>query len=65
MSQQKLVQEISSELQKINEEIDFKIIKGFPYRREARRHKMLLSMLNDVSKRSSVKTSFSFLSFLL
>ncbi len=65
MSQQKLIQEISSEIEKINEEIDFKIIKGFPYRREARRHKMLLSMLNDVSRSSSTRSSFSFMSFLL
>jgi len=65
MSKQKLLNTLASEIEQINEEIDLKVIKGIPYGREARRHKLLVLMLNEVSERMNVRQSFSFLSFLL
>jgi len=38
-----LAHNIRKEIKKLNKEIDLKIIKGLPYRAEARRHKFLVS----------------------
>lgn len=43
MSKIKLVHNIKKEIKKLNNEIDLKIIKGLPYKAEARRHKFLVS----------------------
>ncbi len=65
MSKEKLLQTLTSEIEQINEEIDLKVIRGIPYKREAKRHKLLVSMLNEVGEKMNVRQSFSFLSFLL
>ena len=65
MSTQKLIHTLSSELQHINEEIDLKVIRGIPYKREAKRHKLLMNMLQDVTRIQRPQTSMRFLSFLL
>ncbi len=64
MSKSQLTSTISKELQEINRDIDWKIIKGLPYKREAKRHKLLLSMLQDMGKVKR-EPSYSFFSFLL
>lgn len=46
MSKQKLEKTVRKELEVLNEKIDIKIIKGLPYKSEARRHKFLLSRLS-------------------
>lgn len=38
-----MVHNIKKEIKKLNNEIDLKIIKGLPYKAEARRHKFLVS----------------------
>lgn len=48
MSKQKLITTIHTELEKINEQIDLKIIQGLEYKKEARRHKFLVSHLTQV-----------------
>lgn len=53
MSKEKLVKTINSEIEELNERIDWKVIKGMPYRREARRHKLLVSMLHDVRRHTA------------
>ncbi len=45
-----LAHAIKSELDRVNQEIDIKIIKGVSYIRESRRHKMLLSQLKQLRK---------------
>lgn len=57
MSKQKIVSTIQKELERVNETIDMKILKGQPYRREARQHKVLLSQLKHA------RGSFTFFSF--
>jgi hypothetical protein len=65
MSQQKLLHTIASELKQINEDIDIRVIKGLTYKREARRHRLLLNMLQDVqSKPNEPLRPNSFLSLL-
>jgi hypothetical protein len=64
MSGNKLVSTISREIENLNEVIDLKVIQGIPYKREAKRHRLLLNMLHDVSGKIS-SNSYSFLSFLL
>jgi len=60
MSKQKMVTTIQKELERVNETIDMKILRGEAYRMEARRHKALLSQLRQV--RSAGRT-FAFFSF--
>lgn len=43
MSKITLVHNLRKEIKKLNKDIDLKIIRGLPYRAEARRHKFLVS----------------------
>jgi hypothetical protein len=71
MSKQKLITTIHTELEKINEQIDLKIIQGLEYKRESKRHKFLVAHLTqairgEVSKRSwTYRFSHVMASFLL
>lgn len=56
MSKQKLITTIHTELEKINEQIDLKIIQGLEYKREAKRHKFLVSHLTQVIRGEVKKT---------
>lgn len=60
MSKQQIATTIKKELEKVNEEIDMRILRGEPYRRQARQHRALLSQLRHVR---SVGRSFSLFSF--
>jgi hypothetical protein len=52
MSQREYLKALNAEIQKLNEIIDWKILENVDYRREARRHKMLLRQLrSDESRR--------------
>jgi len=52
MSQREYLKALNTELQKLNEIIDWKILHDVQYRREARRHKMLLAQIRrDESRR--------------
>ncbi|MDD5318310.1 MAG: hypothetical protein PHF79_00605 [Candidatus Pacebacteria bacterium] len=50
MSKGDMIKTINSELQNLNREIDLKILKGLPYKREAKRHKFLLSQLHSLTR---------------
>jgi hypothetical protein len=70
MSKQKLITTIHTELEKINEQIDLKIIQGLEYKRESRRHKFLVSHLTqairgDIKKSWTHRLSHMMASFLL
>jgi DNA polymerase elongation subunit (family B) len=69
MSKIKLVHNLRKEIKKLNSEIDLKIIKGLPYKAEARRHKFLVSQFYgfyESSKKSWFKrTMLTFASFVL
>ncbi len=64
MSNHALSRKIERELSKLNAEIDIKIIKGLPYKNEARRHKFLSRQLRDLQGYTSswLSESLSFLS---
>ncbi len=64
MSKEKLIRTINRELVEINEMIDLKVIKGASYRAEAKRHKLLVSMLNDISEKARARSSWSFASLI-
>jgi hypothetical protein len=53
MSQKQYLKMLEREIQKINQEIDFKILRGENYRKEARDHKLLLKKV-----RYHTRTSF-------
>lgn len=69
MSKIKLVHNLRREIKKLNSEIDLKIIKGLPYKAEARRHKFLVSQFYgfyESSKQSWFRrTMTTFASFVL
>ena len=52
MSKQRFIKTIRMELDKLNQDIDLKIIKGLSYARESRRHKMLMSELRKITRQS-------------
>ena len=70
MSKQNLEKALRRELEAINEQIDQKIVKGLSYVREARRHKSLLSSIENIRRQSRVSSrwftkSFSMVSTFL
>ncbi|MBU6370457.1 MAG: hypothetical protein KGH93_02195 [Patescibacteria group bacterium] len=50
MSKLALEKTIRDELKKLNDAIDVKVIRGLSYRREALRHRFLLSRLSDLHR---------------
>jgi hypothetical protein len=65
VSEIKLAKKIDKEIKVINKKIDMKIIEGVSYKREARRHRLLLSMLHEIRLRQkSVSPLFRFASFI-
>ncbi len=50
MSNITLEKKIREELKKLNDIIDIKILKGMSYKREALRHRFLLSRLSDMHR---------------
>ena len=69
MSKTKLVSNLKKEINKLNNEIDLKIIKGLPYRAEARRHKFLVSQFYGLYETTRTgwfrRTLHTFASFIL
>ena len=56
MSTQKLTKVIESELERLNETIDIKIIQGQPYKKEARQHKFLLTQFAILKRSMNART---------
>ncbi|OJI08520.1 MAG: hypothetical protein COX02_00865 [Candidatus Vogelbacteria bacterium CG22_combo_CG10-13_8_21_14_all_37_9] len=50
MSHRDLIREIYNEIQALNREIDIKIIRGYPYKQESKRHKFLTVQLNSLTR---------------
>ncbi len=50
MSRTRLIQEIEREIERLNNKIDLKIIKGRPYFQEARRHKFLVTQIENLTR---------------
>lgn len=50
MSKNTLARMIRKEIDSLNWEIDVKIVRGLPYKQEARRHKFLTSQLRYLSR---------------
>lgn len=69
MSKIKTIYNVSKEIKKLNRDIDLKIIKGLPYRAEARRHRFLASQFYgfyDTARTSWFKKAIGvFASFML
>ncbi len=61
MSKYQIARELRREISKLNRIIDLAIIRGIPYRDEARRHKFLVAQLSRLQpRRMSLFSSFSF-----
>jgi len=52
MSQSQYLKMLEREINKINKQIDLKILKGLDYRREARNHKLLLKRVRYHTQRT-------------
>jgi hypothetical protein len=46
MSKHQAIKTIRAEIDRLNQDIDLRIIKGVPYRRQALRHKFLMGQLS-------------------
>lgn len=55
MSKYRLSRIIQAEINKLNEEIDLKIIWGQSYKKEARRHKFLVSQFEALSRQETYR----------
>lgn len=64
MSQKQYLKIIERELNRINQEIDFKILRGEDYRKEARDHKLLLRKVRYHSKPNLFRKFFPTFSVL-
>jgi hypothetical protein len=53
MSKNQAAKTIRAEIEKLNQEIDLKIIKGLSYRKESFRHKFLMAQLARLSPQRS------------
>ena len=49
MSRHQTIRAIRAEIERLNRDIDLKIIRGINYAREARRHKYLMSQLSHLA----------------
>ena len=58
MSKFILEKKIRKEIKKVNDIIDLKIIRGMSYKREALRHRFLLSRLTDLHRLSKFHSSW-------
>jgi len=57
MSKYRLSKIVQAEINKLNQIIDLKIIKGESYKKESRRHKFLISQLNGLNTQSSFRAA--------
>ena len=57
MSKYRLSKIVQAEINKLNQIIDLKIIRGQSYKKESRRHKFLISQLNDLNHQSSFRAA--------
>jgi predicted exporter len=60
MSKQQYLRALNKEIQKLNGLIDDKIVHGYDYKREARRHRELLRQLRKEERRRTARAIFSF-----
>lgn len=60
MSKNTLVKELKKEINSLNAVIDMKIIRGLPYKSEAKRHKFLKKQLQSLSWTSSFNQFISY-----
>jgi len=67
MRKQEAIKTIRAEIDRLNREIDLRIIKGLPYRRESQRHKSLMAQLTVFShnRTSWLSRSLSFVSVFM
>jgi len=69
MSKIKLLHNLKKEIKRLNNDIDLKIIKGLPYKAEARRHRFLVSQFYGFYEEKKInwfrKTLHVFASFIL
>jgi len=55
---------LEKRIAELNKKIDSKILRGKPYKNEAREHRALLSRLKNLARQNYFSNSFSFLHFL-
>lgn len=60
MSKHQTIKTIRREIDRLNQEIDLRIIKGVSYRREALRHRFLMSQLARLAPRRVAFSLFKF-----
>ena len=59
MSKHQALRAIKNEIKRLNQEIDIRIIKGLSYKDLSKRHKLLMSQLNNMTSHSWLSRSFA------
>ncbi len=58
MSKYNLEKSLRKELSQLNDIIDEKILRGYSYAREAKRHKFILSRIQEIKRKSKSGTNW-------
>ncbi len=58
MSQKQYLKVVEKEIQKINQKIDLKIIRGEDYKKEARDHKIMIRRMKYLKRGNPIKSFF-------
>jgi hypothetical protein len=65
MSKSQIKHELKREIIKLNKTIDHKILRGLPYAREARAHKLLLARYAVLSQSSMIARSMRLVTMMM
>jgi len=60
MSKHQAIRTIRTEIERLNREIDLRIIKGLSYKSQSKRHKFLMAQLTRLSRSQAFERGFSF-----
>ncbi len=65
MTKSQIKNELKKEIKHLNRVIDYKILKGYPYAQEARKHRLLLSRLAILTESTMIARSMRLVSMMM
>ena len=65
MNKSQLRNELKREINELNKIIDYKILKGLPYTREAHKHKILIARLTVLTESTMIARSMRLVSMMM
>ncbi len=65
MNKSQIKNELKKEIKHLNKVIDYKILKGYPYHHEARKHRLLLARLAILTESTIIARSMRLVSMMM